>query len=145
MRTNSAGGFEKSLNEKWSMRFKNRHPGGDNGDGIVVHLAPTSSAIRGVRDRSLEACENEILRQNGALGRLRVPAWLGEFTTIADLLRHLMKKSLWPGVETLFRRRSTAFYAGPVEDVSKDGFNIRCYDAAGQWAKGARRIANNSP
>ena len=65
------------------MRFKTRHPDGDNYDGVVIHIAPNfivvrevvdfefdgvqvlpKKVIRGFRDGKFEECGNAIMRQN---------------------------------------------------------------------------------
>jgi hypothetical protein len=144
--------YRKSLDERWSMRFKTRHPDGDNYDGVIVHLGQQfvvireqtdfefdgiivlpKRVVRGVRDGEFERCANEILRQNGALGHLKVPLWVRRCVTMWDILESLMKRSIWPGIEILFGDGSTAFYLGPIESISKDGFETKCYDAAGEW------------
>jgi hypothetical protein len=144
--------YRKSFEERWSMRFRTRHPEGENYDGIIVHIGQhfvvvreetdfefdgimvfPKKVIRGVRDGEFERCANEILRQNGALARLRVPSWLVGCATVRGVLTTLMKRNIWPGIETLLDDGSTAFYLGPVESVSEDGFETKCYDAAGKW------------
>jgi hypothetical protein len=137
------------------MRFKTRHPDGDNFDGVVVHIGRTfivlreeidfefdgivllpKKAIRSVRDGKFESCWNEILQENGALSRMKVPSWVARCETVQDFLRTLQKWSIWPAIEMLFDDGSTALYLGPIESVSDDGFSTKCYDAAGQWENG---------
>jgi hypothetical protein len=146
--------YRKSLEERRSMRFRTRHPEGDSYDGIIVYIGKhfvvmreetdfefdgiivlPKKVIRGVRDSEFERCTNDILRQNGAISRLKVPSWVVRCATIQDVLTILMKRTIWPGIEILFADRSTAFYLGPVESVSKDGFETKCYDATGKWEK----------
>ena len=146
--------FRQSMSEQRSMRFKTRHPDGDNYDGIVRHIGRAfialrevrdfevdgvivlpKRAIRGFRDGKFEVCENEILRQSGTLKKLRVPPWLPRCETIADVFENLMRRSVWPGIETLRVDGSTAFYLGPLKDIAEDRVSIRCYDAAGKWEK----------
>ncbi len=144
--------YRKSVEERWSMRFRTRHPEGDNYDGVIVHIGQhfivvreeidfefdgivvlPKKVIRGVRDGEFERCANKILRQNGALSRLKVPSWVVRCATMRDVLTTLMKGAIWPGIEMLFEDGSTAFYLGPVESVSKDSFETKCYDATGEW------------
>ena len=147
-----AAQYRKSLEKHWGVRFKSRHPDGDNYDGIVVHNARTfivlaeeqsfefdgfvampKASIRGYRDTGIEACMNRIIRQNGELRRLKVPAWLTRCATIIELMETLKKRGIWPAIKTLFPDGSSALYLGPLESISKEGFRIGCYDAAGQW------------
>ena len=137
------------------MRFKTRHPEGDAYDGVVVHIAHAfvalreevdfefdgiiilpKSAVRGVRNSTAENCANEILRQNGALQRLKIPSWLAGCATIPDVLGSLMKRSIWPAIEMLFADGDTALYLGPVESASEEGFKTWCYDSEGVWENG---------
>lgn len=147
--------FHKSLDDRWFMRFRTRHPEGDDYDAVILHVAQQfvimrevddfefdgiivlpKKFIRGVRDGKFERCANEILRQNGELKRLKVPSWIAGCATIKDLLTTLMKRSTWPAIEMLFDDGSTALYLGPVESVSVEGFKTQCYDAAGEWENG---------
>ena len=146
--------YRKSLEGRWSMRFKTRHPDGDNYDGVILHIGEQfvvmreerdfefdglivlpKKVVRGVRDGEFERCANEILRHNGELARLKVPSWIGRCATISDILVTAAKRRIWPGIEMLFNDGSTAFYLGPIESVSGEGFETRCYDAAGKWEK----------
>lgn len=146
--------FRKSLKEHWSMRFRTRHPDGDNYDGIVIAIGRDfvvvreeidfefngmvllrKGALRGVRDGRFEACTNEILQRTRMSDRLRAPTWVTKCATVEDFVAALMKRSIWPGIEMLFSDGSTAFYLGPVKSVSELGFVMKCYDAAGKWEK----------
>ena len=146
--------LRSSMNEQRVVRFKTRHPDGDNYDGVIVHIGRTfvvlrevrdlevngiillpKRVIRGVRDGKFEACQSRILRQFGGLKRIKVPAWLPRCQTITDVFANLKRRSVWPGIETLRDDGSTAFYLGPLKDVSVENVSIRCYDAAGQWEK----------
>ena len=72
--------YRKSVEERWSMRFRTRHPEGDNYDGVIVHIGQhfivvreeidfefdgivvlPKKVIRGVRDGEFERCANKIL------------------------------------------------------------------------------------
>src|SRR5688572_20951196 len=93
--------YEKSLAETWCMRFKTKHPDGDNYDGIITHIKPSfivmreeenfqldgviilpKRSIKGFRDGKFEQCCNEILRHNGALKKLPSVRWLNSCETI---------------------------------------------------------------
>jgi hypothetical protein len=143
------------MRNRWSMRFKTRHPDGDNYDGVIVHVGRAfvvlreevdfefdglvllpKKLIRGFRDAKYETCANQILKQNGQLRRLKTPSWVTGCDTIPDFLRAVMQRKIWPGIEMLFEDGSTAYYLGPVTGVSKDGFRTDCYDAAGHWEGG---------
>ena len=145
--------YRKSLDQRCSMRFKTRHPDGDNYDGVVIHLAKSFIVIREVRDFDFdgivvlpkrmvvrcrdgkyEACYNQILRMNLAIARLRVPRWLARCETIVDVLQNLMEHRIWPGVEILYGHpEKDAFYLGPIENVSRKTVGLKSYDAAGKW------------
>jgi hypothetical protein len=43
---NLSGKYRKSLDEKWSMRCKTRHPDGDTYDGIVTQIKSDFIALR---------------------------------------------------------------------------------------------------
>jgi hypothetical protein len=147
--------FGKSLAEKWCMRFKTKHPDGDNYDGIVTHIKPgfivlreeesfeldgviilPKRFIKGVRDGKFDLCCNEILRRNGALKHLRPIRWLNSCETIPQVIAALMRRDIWPGVEVIFNEGAeSALYLGPITRVADDRFFIKCYDAAGRWEK----------
>ncbi len=147
--------FQKSLTEKWCLRIKTRHPQSNNYDGVVMLIKPTfillyeqydfefdgliilpKKIIKGCRDNKYDKCFNEILRQNGAIKKLRIPAWLTTCQTIPQILTELMTRGIWPGIEHLATDHTeTAFYIGSIKDTTKDGIYIYCYDAAGKWEK----------
>jgi hypothetical protein len=147
--------YRKSLDEKWCLRFKTRHPDGDNYDGVVtqinrefivlreeddfefdgITILPKKS-IKGCRDGKYEQCCNEILRENGAIRKCDSPRWLNGCETLPEVIRELKRRDIWPGVETIFAGNSkTAFYIGPITRAADDCFYLRCYDAAGKWEK----------
>src|SRR5438874_10863931 len=121
--------YSKSMRERWSLRFKTNHPDGDNYDGVVTHVKPGFIALReerdfefdglivlpkrfikGCRDGRYERCINEILRQDRAITRCRSPRWLDSCDSLPQLINELMRREIWPGVETLFNNESeTAF------------------------------------
>lgn len=102
-------------------------------DGIVIL---PKKVIKGCRDNKFDKCANEIIRQNGAIKKLRLPKWLTACETIRQVLIELMERGIWPGIEHIAEDKSeTAFYIGPVDDVSEEGFYLYCYDAAGKWEK----------
>jgi hypothetical protein len=72
-------------------------------------------------------------KQNGAIDRLKIPAWIGTCATLQDFVAAAMKRSIWPAIETLCDDGLTALYVGPIESVSDEGFTTLCYDAAGRW------------
>ena len=147
--------YSKSLAEQWCMRFKTTHPDGDNYDGVITHIKPrfivlreerdfefdgviilTKRFIQGVRDGRYERCSNQILRQNGAMKKLRSPGWLDSCETIPHVYTSMMKRNMWPGVEIIFNDGAeSAFYLGPITRITDDSFFLRCYDAAGKWEK----------
>lgn len=147
--------YNQSLTEKWYMRFRTRHPDGDNYDGIITHIKRTfiilqeerdfeldgiialpRRVIKGVRDGKYEQCGNQILRQNGSIKKLRAPGWLDACETIPQLLSAMMRRHIWPCIETLFNQGTeSAFYLGPLTRIAEDSFYLNCYDAAGKWEK----------
>lgn len=147
--------FDKSLAEKWCMRFKTKHPDGDNYDGIVTHVKPhfivlreeidfeldgviilTKRSIKGSRDGKYDECCNQVLRSNGALKKLRPVRWLDSCETIAQVIAAMMRRDIWPGIEIQSNREDEwAFYIGPITGVESEQLTLRCYDAAGRWEK----------
>lgn len=146
--------YKKSLEEKWCMRFKTRHPDGDAYDGVVLHLTREFvvlgeignfefsgiqifplSAIKGYRDNKFDDCYNRILSTNGQLKRVRAPAWISSCQTLAQVVSAMAKRDIWPAVELVFAKKRSALYIGPIVAVEKGGFYINCYDAAGKWEK----------
>jgi hypothetical protein len=145
--------FKKSLDEKWCMRFKTRHPDGDAYDGVVLRFTKNlvvlgvvdnfefdgihifrRSAIKGYRDDKFESCFNRILSDNGQINRFRAPKWLNACETFNQLALMLMKRDIWPAVEGVFNNEGF-FYIGRIVEVENDYFSINCYDAAGKWEK----------
>jgi hypothetical protein len=126
--------YRKSLDEKWCLRFKTRHPDGDNCDGIVTQIKSTfivlreeadfdfdgiiilpKKVIKGYRDGEYELCQNEILRENNTLRKACSPKWLTACVTLPEVIRELQKRDVWPGVEIISNRNAeTAFYIGPI-------------------------------
>ena len=147
--------YEKSVAGKWCLRFKTKHPDGDNYDGIVTHVKPNfivmreeadfeldgviilpKRSIKGFRDDKYDECCNQILRHNGALKKLRPVRWLNSCGTIPQVISAMMRRGIWPGIETLAERdEDWAFYIGPITGVGGEQFSLRCYDAAGRWEK----------
>jgi len=144
--------YEKSLAEKWCMRFKTAHPDGDNYDGIITHIKRDFIVLReeddfevdgliglpkrfvkGVRDGKYDRCVNEILRENTELKKLRPARWLNSCETFPRVFAGLKRRDIWPGVETVDGEKKAAFYLGPITEVTDDGFSIAGYDAAGKW------------
>src|SRR5258705_4383198 len=93
--------YKKSFHEQWCLRFKTRHPDGDNFDGVVTHIKKgfivlnqeeafefdgvvilPKRVITGSRDDKHEQCGNRILRENGAIKKCRSPRWLDSCETL---------------------------------------------------------------
>ena len=145
--------YNKSLSEKWCMRFRTKHPDGDRYDGVITHIKKNflvireedgfvfdgdivlpKRSIKSIRDGKYEECCNKVLRQNGERKRLHSTRWLNSCETIADVLLTLKQKDIWPGVEVLGRHDSeSSFYIGPITGVDSNRFGIWCYDATGKW------------
>jgi hypothetical protein len=152
---NLAQKYSKSLAEQWLMRFKTKHPDGDNYDGVVTHIKSAfvvlreekdfewdgiiilpKRIIKGIRDGRYDRCYNQILRQNGAMKKLRSPGWLNSCETIPQVCASLMKRDIWPAIEIIFDDGAeSAYYLGPITRVDEDRFFLRYYDAAGKWGK----------
>jgi len=147
--------YKKSLHEQWCLRFKTRHPDGDNYDGVVTHIKRRfivlsqeeafefdgivilpKKVITGYRDDKYEQCSNHILRENSAIKKCRSPRWLDSCETLQEVVTALMRRDIWPGVEIVFNENTkSAFYLGPVTRTTDNHFHLRCYDAAGNWEK----------
>ena len=146
--------LKKSLDEKWCMRFKTRHPEGDKYDGVVLHLTKEfvvlgaecdfefdgihvfrRSAIKGYRDNKFDACCNQILSDNGQSKLFQVPSWLSTFETFHQLASMLAERDIWPAVEAVFADGGSALYIGPITEIKKNHFFLNCYDSAGKWEK----------
>lgn len=150
-----ASKYKKSLKEKWCLKFKTRHPDDDKYNGIVLHIKNNfivlhemvslvfngiiilpKKHIIGYRDSRFESCYNEIIRQNGEINKCRSPHWLDLCNTIPDVLKQMMQRNIWPGVEVLFKKgKESAYYLGPITEIGNNHFYIWCYDAAGKWEK----------
>ncbi|HEX8127910.1 MAG TPA: hypothetical protein VF527_02335 [Pyrinomonadaceae bacterium] len=137
------------------MRFKTRHPDGNSFDGVIAHLKHSFVVLReerefefdgvvilakkfvkGFRDGKYERCANQILRENGAIKKLRVPRWLDSCETIPQALATMMRRDIWPAVEIVYNEgRDSAFYLGVITGVEDEQFSIKSYDAAGKWEK----------
>lgn len=146
---------QKSLKDKWSLRFLTTHPHGDNYDGIVVHIGSDYIVLReetdfefdglialptkyldGYRDGPFERSRNAILRLQRAEPRLRVPRWLRACDTLPALLARLQEREIWPAVEVLTDQgKSCAVYLGALQEVAESGVVLKGYDAAGKWEK----------
>jgi hypothetical protein len=147
--------YRKSLNEKWCLRLKTKHPDGDDYDGVITHIKQgfivlreerdfefdgviiiPKKFIKGVRDNKYEACANQILHENGAIKKLRSPRWIGSCDALPQVLMTMMKRGIWPGVEIVFDDgKDSAFYIGPITRVEDGRFFLKCYDAAGNWER----------
>jgi len=147
--------YRKSLEQKWALRFKTIHPDGDDCDGVVTHIKSDfivikevgdfefdgvvilpKQVVKGYRDNKYDNCRNEILRQNGQIGKLKTPKWLDNRGSIVDVLSAIQKRDIWPAVEMLHNEgKTSALYIGPIEGVYEDSFYLKCYDAAGKWEK----------
>jgi hypothetical protein len=150
-----ASKYKKSLDEQWCTRFKTGHPGGDRYDGVVMQIKPdfivlreeeafefdgvvilAKKFIKGFRDGKYERCVNQILRENGAIKKLRAPRWLDSCETLQQVLTTLMRRDIWPGVEIVYNEGAdSAFYLGVISGAEDEQFSIRSYDAAGKWEK----------
>ena len=150
-----ASQIRKSLEDNWVTRFHTNHPDGDDLDGVVIQIQREFIVLRedgdlrfdgvlvvprrvltGCRDGAVEKCWNAIHRHLGDLSEASSPEWMGSCKTMADILRELQGRDIWPGVEILFEGddgRDSAFYVGPVVRVDDDEFLLHCYDAEGAW------------
>jgi len=143
--------LQKSLDEKWCIRFLANHPDGDAYDGVVIHLAKSFVVVRefrdfvadgilvfpkksvaSIRNGDFEVCENQILRRSGEIKSVKRIAWLKNIDTTKDLLSALSKRKIWPAIEEL-KDGESALFVGPITAIEKKSFTIYCYDAAGNW------------
>lgn len=147
--------YAKSLNDHWSLRFKTRHPDEDHCYGVVTHIKSAfvvlrmeldfefdgnvifpKKSIKGCRDGKCERCYNEILRERGAIQKLRPTLWLDSCKTLQDVAQVILKRKIWPAVETLCdEHNKTDIFIGPITRLTDNGFFQRSYDAAGKWQK----------
>jgi hypothetical protein len=145
--------YRKSLEQRWSLRFKTTHPEGDNIDGVVTHnkrkfvvireerdfrfdgvLVVAKKCLSGFRDAQLEKCHNAILHHTNEIKNAKSPRWLDKCENIHDVLVELKQRSIWPGIEIIYDDDSV-FYLGPIEQVHDDSVDLNCYDATGKWEK----------
>ena len=143
--------FQKSLDQRWCIRFLTHHPDGDAYDGVVLHLAKSIVVVRefrdfmadgilvfpkksvaSIRDGDLEVCKNRILRRSGEIKSVKRIAWLKDIDTVRGLLSDLSKRKIWPAIEEL-KGSESALFVGPITAIEKKSFRIYCYDAAGNW------------
>lgn len=147
--------YRKSKDERWCLRLKTVHPDGGSYAGVVTDIKRNfivlhkecdfefdglvvlpKRVISGFRDGRFEKCQNEILRQNKAIRRVRSPRWLDSCATLPQVVGRLRRQHVWPGVEILFNNGTdSAFYLGPIIRLTDDTFFLRCYDATGEWEK----------
>jgi hypothetical protein len=147
--------FKKSLSEQWCMRFETLHPDDDNYDGVITHIKTDFIVLReeidfefdgiiilpkrfikSVRDGKYDKCCNEVIRFNKTINKLHTPKWLDKCETIQQVLSVVKKRDIWLGVETVFSEGTdSAFYIGPITNITDEGFSIKCYDSAGKWEK----------
>lgn len=146
--------YKKSLTEQWCMRFKTLHPEKDSYDGVIIYIGTDFVALReesdfefdgiqilpkksikGFRDNKFDCCCNDILEQNEQKKKLKDIAWLKACESYKDVIKALHDRDIWPGVETVLDKKNYAssFYLGPIVEIEKKRFGIRCYDAAGKW------------
>jgi hypothetical protein len=149
--------YQKSRDQKWSLRFGTYHPDDDKFYGVVTHIQKPfivlrehysfvfdgvvvlpKKVIKGCRDNEFDRCANEILRHSGTIKDARAPRWLSHCTTLKQILEKLQKKDIWPAIEIIYKRGSkteTELYIGNITRIEKDAFWIYDYDAAGKWQK----------
>lgn len=147
--------YKKSSDLNWSMRFKTIHPEGDTYDGVITHnkrnhvvlcvvndfefdgfMIFPKRMIKGYRDSRFELCSNRIMTQNGTIGSIQYLDWLDGCASIVEVLKELKEHDIWLAVEILIDKgRDSAFYLGPIIEISEKDFSIHCYDAVGNWDK----------
>lgn len=147
--------YRKSIEQRWVIRLKTIHPAGSAFEGVVLHngrnfvvlaemdqlefnglVVLPKRVISGCRDGVFERVSNQIVRDNGALKRLKLPAWLGACNTLREVLGAVQRKGIWPAVEILYHEdKYSALYLGPLTRISGTRLWQHCYDAAGEWEK----------
>ena len=145
--------FQKSLDERWLLRFSTIDPSDPNADGVVVAIKPEfivvcvernwefdgfqiipKRSITGVRDGKYEACGNRIIRDNQSLDHVWLPPWIDACEDVEDVLHSMKQEEIWPIVEALYdNNQQVTLYIGPITKFGTNAFWIRCYDAAGKW------------
>ena len=139
------------------MRFKTIHPDGDAYEAVLMCMKRLFVVLRivtnfeldgtmifpkkvicGCRDAKFEECYNDIIRNNQQIDSLSSPQWLHNCESIREVISELMQRDIWPGIEVLFDKdkvRRSAFFIGPIVEIKKNKFFVKCYDAAGKWEK----------
>lgn len=147
--------YEKSKTEKWLLRFKTRHPRGDNFDGVVTHVQRPfvvladyddfvfdgtvvlpKKVIKGFRDGAFEVCANAILHHSGHIRQAKPVRWLDGCATLKEVLEKIRKKDIWPAVEIMFEvdgKTETDYFIGKIIRLEDEAFWIYDYDATGKW------------
>lgn len=145
--------YEKSLRDRWCMRFKTSIDDGDDFDGIVTHIKRNfivlrelreldfdglvilpKKVIRGYRDNQYEDCINAIIRKLGTIKKAKAPRWLDSCDTLSEVFVQLKKRDIWPVVETDSETaEGTALYLGPITRADAKTFELDCYDATAKW------------
>ena len=146
--------LSRSKNRKGVIRIRTKAPDGMNIDGIVLQEARSFVSllvvedfepdgivvvpkkwIKGIRDGKFEACATEMIRFSGTLERTEPFAWPSNLTSLAEVCAYLKERDIWPAVEIIYNGDDSAFYIGPITEISKRSLRLYCYDAAGQWEK----------
>lgn len=155
-----ANAYKASLSEKLYMAFTVSGKDDDTHHGVVLHIARRFIVLRefsGLEPDGIlvipkqritnfelgphEECVNEMIRANSLIRKLNVPKWLEKAAGLADVVRELRRRRIWPSVETVFQDGGATispFYVGPVIDLHVDEFRLFSYDAAGRWEHPAR-------
>ena len=72
--------YSKSMREQWSLRFKTKHPDGDNYDGVVTHVKPGFIVLREERDFEFDGLI--VLPKRFILAQSRGSATTGFFSSV---------------------------------------------------------------
>ncbi len=149
--------INKSLKNKWRVRFETSHPDKDAYDGVVIYdtsdfvalheeenfefdgvVIISKAFIQKIRDNKYDKCCNEIIRQNGELEKIASPDWIEDCGSIKQIINSLKDKDIWAGIEIVFERKKkikSSFYLGPITHIGEKFFRLKCYDADGKWEK----------
>lgn len=147
--------IDKSLKQKWCIRFETLHPDEDAYDGVVIYNKPDFIAlfeeedfefdgvviipkkfIKKIRDGKYDKCCNEILRQNKEIEKVFSPEWIESCDNLHQIISSLKQNDIWAAIEIVFDNQTkSALYLGPITHIGAKNFRIHCYDAAGKWEK----------
>lgn len=100
-------------------------------DGVLVLPMKQLKKVQGGQN---EIVFDQIMFKEKKLAVPPCPAWILKAPSIEALVQAMLKRGLWPVVETR-RGKETALYLGPVTNAGESSFSLYCYNSYGQWEK----------